>query len=240
MSYHWQEMTIAPTGTHHLAHGLPAYSVRFEKVLAFHTPGLAPVYDATGAYHITSDGNAAYALRYRQTFGFYERRAAVQSEGGWFHIYTNGYPCYEQRYDWCGNFQNGRCTVRYRDGTYCHILSDGQAAYTERYRYAGDYREGIAVVQHGNGMHTHINMLGQLLHAKWFLDLDTFHKGFARACDHSGWHHIDVHGNPIYPQRFTHVEPFYNGQARVGCTDGSLLVINETGAIVVKLRDACR
>jgi WG containing repeat len=238
MSYAWQEMTIAPSTTHHLVRGRPAYSARFEAVLKFHAPGLAPVRDATGAYHITPDGQAAYKPRFIQTFGFYEGRAAVQSDDGWFHIFPDGRPCYEQLYDWCGNFQDGRCTVRHSNHTYCHILLDGHAAYVERYRYAGDYRDGIAVVQHENGLHTHIDRTGQLLHGKWFLDLDVFHKGFARAHDLSGWHHIDSGGNPIYAQRFAHIEPFYNGQARVGGFDGSLLVINETGTVIVRLREA--
>lgn len=81
-------------------------------------------------------------------------------------------------------------------------------------------------------------ILCEKCHRCWFLDLDVFHKGFACARDHSGWFHIDVNGQSIYSNRFAAIEPFYNGQARVENFDGSLLVINETGENVVKLREA--
>ncbi len=116
---------------------------------------------------------------------------------------------------------------------------DGKAAYPEHYRYAGDYRDGWAVVQRENGQHSHVDIDGKLLHGKWFLDLDVFHKGYARARDAGGWHHINLKGFPIYSRRFAAVEPFYNGQARVENVDGSLFVIDETGEIVVKLRESC-
>ena len=128
--------------------------------------------------------------------------------------------------------------VRCFEGLYFHLLLDGQLAYPERYHYAGDYRDGVAVVQREDGLHTHINLAGQRVHAQWFLDLDVFHKGFARARDDGGWHHIDVKGRPLYRHRFAAIEPFYNGQARVENVDGSLFVIDETGAIVVKLRES--
>ncbi len=46
-------------------------------------------------------------------------------------------------------------------------------------------------------------------------------------------------GLPLYSRHFAAVEPFYNGQARVENVDGSLFVIDETGEIVVKLRESC-
>ena len=239
MNSRWQDFTIAPDQTHHLKGGSAAYEARFEAVLKFHAPGLAPVQDASGAYHIFPTGRAAYKERYLRTFGFYEGRAAVQSHDGWFHIQAPGKPLYSQRYAWCGNYQAGRCTVRCFAGLYVHLLLDGQAAYPERYRYAGDYRDGIAVVQREDGLHTHINLAGQQVHQRWFLDLDVFHKGYARARDEGGWHHIDMKGRPVYGRRFAAIEPFYNGQARVEGFDGSLCVIDQAGDMVVKLREPC-
>ena len=67
-----------------------------------------------------------------------------------------------------------------------------------------------------------------------------FHKGFARAADVDGWHHVDTAGHPLYEARFGNVEPFYNGQARVTGHDGSLSVIGETGDTVVVLREPAR
>lgn len=234
----WRECVVSPDGTHHLYRGHPAYGRCFREVLKFHVPGLAPVVDYTGAYHIHPDGSAAYVERHNRTFGFYEGIAAVDSAQGWHHIRPDGTPIYSQRYQWCGNFQDGRCPVRDADGRYFHIRVDGAPAYPERYRYAGDFRDGHAVVQNHAGDHTHIDPEGMFLHARWFGDLDVFHKGFARAADLAGWHHVDMAGQPLYARRFRTVEPFYNGQARVEGHDGSLMVIDEQGHEIVRLRDS--
>ena len=77
----WREYRIAPGGSHHVCDGKPVYAARFIEVLKFHAPGLAPVLDASGAYHITPGGQPAYESRYVRTFGFYEGRAAVHSAG---------------------------------------------------------------------------------------------------------------------------------------------------------------
>ena len=237
MRHSWKDLTVAPDQTHHMKGGHSAYKARFEEVLKFHPPGLAPVRDASGAYHIDPSGQAIYQERYSRTFGFYEERAAVQVDASWFHILTDGRPLYSQRYAWCGNFQGGRSTVRRSDGLYLYLLRNGQMAYPDHYYYAGDYRDGVAVVQREDGLHTHINLKGLHVHGKWFVDLDVFHKGYARARDDSGWHHINIRAQPIYSRRFASIEPFYNGQARVEDFDSSLFVINESGEIVVKLRE---
>ena len=220
--------------------GHPAYPARFLEVLKFHAPGLAPVLDDEGAYHITPNGQPAYGARHRRAFGFYEDRAAVDSGEGWSHILPDGRPLYPERYAWCGNFQEGRCPVRNGDGRYFHITEDGSPAYRERRRYAGDFRDGTAVVQRDDGLHSHIDRDGELLHGRWFLDLDVYHKNYARARDSRGWHHVDPHGEPLYARRFENVKPFYNGQARVQGFDGSLSVIDEDGETVLGLRPPLR
>lgn len=233
----WRECVVSADGTHHEHRGRPAYERRFAEVLKFHAPGLAPVIDASGAYHITTDGNAAYEERHVRTFGFYEDIAAAHSSTGWLHIRPDGAPLYHQRHQWCGNFQEGRCPVRNADGRYFHIRADGAPAYDERYRYAGDFRDGYAVVQNDAGAHTHIDINGVLLHGQWFQDLDVFHKGYARAADAGGWHHVDMAGRALYGRRFRMAEPFYNGQARVEGHDGSLSIIDELGTEIVRLRE---
>ena len=177
-----------------------------------------------------------YRSRYIKTFGFYKGRAAVHAKEGWFHILSNGNPLYKDRYAWCGNFQENRCTVRLFSCDYFHISGDGSPAYEERYRYAGDFKDGYAVIQHEDGRHTHIDVSGNLLHGRWFRDLDVFHKRYARACDSNGWHHVDMRGESLYSKRFKNVEPFYNGQARVKGFDGSLSVIDETGQLRLELK----
>ena len=238
----WKTSKVAPQGTHHVngENGQPLYAARFHEVLKFHEPGLAPVIDDSGAYHVTPDGRSAYESRFRRTFGSYEGRAAVDAEDGWFHILADGTPLYKERYSWCGNFQNGHCPVRVGQGQYFHITGDGSPAYPQRYRYVGDFRDGIAVVQRDDGKHTHIDTRGNLLHNRWFLDLDVYHKGHARARDEQGWLHVNLNGEAIYSRRFTSVEPFYNGQARVEWQDGSLSVIDESGVTILGLRAPLR
>lgn len=237
----WRSLRVAPCGTHHLdAHGQPAYDERFDEVLKFHEPGLAPVLRGGRAWHVRSDGSAAYDRRFLRTFGYYEGLAAVVAPDGSHHITPDGTDASPRRYAWCGNFQQGRCTVRDLASAYHHITSGGDDAYPARWRYAGDYRDGIAVVQADDGSSTHVRLDGSLLHDQWFVDLDVFHKGFARARDDDGWMHVDLRGRPVYLRRFQAVEPFYNGQARVERFDGALEVIDEAGARLVELRPARR
>jgi hypothetical protein len=49
----------------------------------------------------------------------------------------------------------------------------------------------------------------------------------ARARDTKGWHHVDASGKPAYARRFTAVEPFYNGQARVERSAARRVIITE-------------
>lgn len=236
----WQRAMVAADGTHHLLDGQPLYAARFDEVLKYHVPGLAPVRDASGAYHIDEQGRPAYTPRFLRTFGFYEGRAAVRTAAGWIHILRSGEPLYEDRHGFCGNYQGGRVVVRDRDGGYYHLREDGSPAYPQRHRYVGDFRDGIAVVQDRSGRHTHVDRDGRAVHGRTFLDLDVFHKGRARARDEQGWMHINLRGEPVYSRRFAMVEPFYNGQARVERADGALLVIDEGGEPVLELRPSLR
>ncbi|MDP3923081.1 MAG: methyltransferase [Hydrogenophaga sp.] len=236
----WADMVVSPSGTHHLWSNTPAYSERFDEVLKFHSPGLAPVRCAGLAWHIQPDGTPAYVSRFKRTFGFYEGLAAVVTKDRAFHITPDGEAAYSERYNWCGNFQEGRCPVRTSDGTYLHITQDGRPAYTEHWRYVGDFRDGVAVVQSDDGLSTHINMHGVKLHDVWFEDLDVFHKGFARAKDSRGWMHINTNGRSNYERRFASVEPFYNGQSRVETLCSGLEVIDELGFTVAVLRAPSR
>ncbi len=234
----WRDSRIASDGTHHVLGSEPLYAERFDDVLKFHDPGLAPVRRRGEAWHIRPDGSEAYRRRFGRTFGFYEGLAAVAGPDGWHHIRPDGEDLYASRYAWCGNYKGGRCTVRDHAGAYFHLSAEGAPAYDLRWRYAGDFRDGVAVVQADDGRSTHIGPDGELVHGDWFLDLDVFHKGFARARDHGGWTHVDTGGRPTYSRRFAAVEPFYNGQARVERFDGGLEVIDEAGETVLVLRNA--
>lgn len=232
----WRDYRVASCETHHVAGGNPAYATRFRNVGKFHEPGLAPAQDVSGAMHITPDGIAAYPWRFRRTFGFYEGRAAVVADDGWRHVLPDGSALDASTHGWCGNFQEGRCTVRNLAGLYGHVRHDGRAAYEARWRFAGDFKDGLAVVQDANGLHSHIDAEGRLVHGRWFEDLGVFHKGYAIAKDAGGWMHVDTSGRPAYERRFAAAEPFYNGQARMARDDGAIEVIGEDGVCQVTLR----
>lgn len=237
----WRNTQVSADLTHHVsADGAPIYDQRFREVLKFHTPGLAPVRDEHGAFHINSAGEPVYPHRFFRTFGFYEGLAAVITAEGWCHIDPLGRPLNDERYDWCGNYQSGRAVVRLKDARYSYLNSHGARALDTTFRYAGDYRDGVAVVQREDGRHTHIDLDGEKLHNTWFEDLDVFHKSYARARDRRGWTHINTRGEPVSARRFVMVEPFYNGQARVEREDGGLEVIDEAGQTLVELRPARR
>ncbi len=229
--------SVSPCETHHLGpQGLPLYARRFDHVLPFHEPGLAPVTLNGLAWHIQLEGDDAYAARFQRSFGFYCGAAAVSQDGDWFHIRPDGLALYQERYAFVGNFQDDCCVVCDAESRYFHIDLQGNALYPSRWRYCGDFREGVAVVQNDKGLSTHINAVGERVHSQWFVDLDVFHKGFARARDSVGWHHVDRSGQPIYEQRFAQVEPFYNGCSRVETLGGGLLVIDEAGNVLRELR----
>ena len=234
----WRCSAVSPCRTHHIRNGAAVYSERFDEVLKFREPGLAAVQRDGVAWHIRGDGTAAYGRRFERAFGFYEGLAAAVGPDGWRHIRPEGTDLHEERFAWCGNFQEGRCAAREFGGAYLHLTPEGVPAYVARWRYAGDYRDGMAVVQFDDGRSTHVDRRGDPVHGGRFLDLDVFHKGFARARDDDGWTHIDSAGHSLYVRRFASVEPFYNGQARVERFDGGLEVIDEAGELLVELRPA--
>ena len=187
-----------------------------------------------------TEKKAVYQDRFIRTFGFYDLRAAVHSSSGWYHILPDGSPLYDDRYAWCGNFQQQHCTVKDFEGRYFHINLQGEKSYSNTYKYAGDFRDRYAVVLDDDGLHTHIDFHGNSLHGKKFLDLDVFHKGYARAQDQNGWFHINEKGLAQYPDRYKSVEPFYNGVARVETHSGALILINEQGEKIGTLRESLK
>ena len=230
----WYLTSLASDESHHLLNDQPFYQKRFHKVLKYHAPGIAPVEDESGAYHIDTNGFPLYSERHIKTFGFYENRAAVMDADGWYHINTIGKPAYNSRYTWCGNFQEKACTVK-EGSHYFHIDLNGHRIYPESYCYVGDYREGYAVILDKRGLYTHIDQAGRLLHGKWFLGLNVFHKGLACAKDQEGWFHVDKQGSELYKRRFRSVENFYNTVAYAETHQGQILTINQNGETIAPI-----
>lgn len=225
----WKEIKIANDNTHFLFEGKPIFNKQFIEVLKFHSPGLAPVLDTTGAYHIDTNGDELYTKRYSRTFGFYCNRATVVDNNKWLHINEKGEQIYSTYFLWAGNYQENLCTVRDKKNSYFHINLLGERIYTDNYIYAGDYKDGIACVKLSNGLFRHIDNKGRFINDKSYLDLGVFHKNFATAKDPNGWFHIDKQGNELYQDRYLMIEPFYNGFALVTTFDNQKLIIDEKG-----------
>jgi hypothetical protein len=228
----WKQIKVSEDNTHFLFYEKLLFNKRFYEVLKFHEPGIAPVRDEQGAYHIDSNGQPLYAERYARTFGYYCNRAAVIHNDIWFHLNELGNRVYKGTYSWVGNYQETLCTVRNRQNQYFHIDLHGNRVYGDNYLYAGDFKDGIACVKMQNGRFKHIDREGQNINDKEFTSLGVFHKNFAIAKDSIGWYHIDKQGNELYGNRFTSVEPFYNGFALATQFDDRQIILNEKGSIV--------
>lgn len=231
----WQDIKVSSDQTHFLLKGKVIFNRKFEKVMKFHAPGLAPVKDKTGSYHIDISGNQLYSERYDQIFGYYCDKAAVMVSDKWFHLTEHGNRVYQDDYAWTGNYQEDLCTVRDFSNHFFHIDKNGKRAYAENYLYSGDYKDGFACVRQSNRLFRHIDINGSFIYHMEFIDLGVFHKGYATARDGNGWYHITKEGKEVYAQRFKTVEPFYNGFSLVTQFDDSKIIIDESGKLVLHL-----
>ena len=225
----WKDIRVSDDNTHFTFNGKPIFDKSFIEVLKFHSPGLAPVLDNSGAYHIEINGYELYKKRYSRTFGFYCNRASVIDGNRWFHINEKGERVYQTSFSWTGNYQENICTVRNDNTQYFHIDLNGNRIYENNYVYAGDYKDGIACVKSQDGFYRHIDNEGKLINDKTFLDLGVFHKNYATAKDINGWFHIDKQGNEVYKSRYLTIEPFYNGFALVTTFENEKIIIDEKG-----------
>lgn len=226
----WNDIKVSADNTHFLFDGKQIFGRQFWEVLKFHSPGLAPVQDETGSYHIDSSGIQLYAERFTRTFGFYCNRAAVVQADKWFHITDKGERAYPYSYSWTGNFQENFCPVR--EGTdFLHIGLDGSPIYEGKFAYCGDFKDSIACVKIHNGGFRHIDPKGNFIHSGVFLQLGIFHKNYAIAKDDNGWFHINKNGAELYSERYSDIEPFYNGFSLVSTLDGTLKIIDESGRV---------
>ena len=229
----WKNIKTAADNTYFIYDDEPVFNKKFIEVLKFHAPGIAPVLDSSGAYHIDGEGLELYQKRYQRTFGFYCNRAAVIENNRWYHINEMGEKVYTTSYLWTGNYQEDICTVRNDNNQYYHIDLNGNPIYKENYMYAGDFKDGIACVKSEDGFFRHIDSKGNFINNKSFYDLGIFHKNFATAKDEKGWFHINKKGEGLYSQRYLIVEPFYNGFALVTTFYNKKEIINEDGETIL-------
>lgn len=231
----WQDIQVSADNTHFLFDGKQIFGKQFIEVLKFHLPGLAPVKDESGSFHIDSLGNQLYSDRFTRTFGFYCNRATAVKNESWLHLTDKGERAYSISFSWTGNFQENLCTVRDSDNNYFHINLNGNRIYKDNFLYTGDYKDGIACVKTASSFYKHIDTKGNFINDKVFLDLGVFHKNFATAKDKDGWFHIGKYGNEIYRQRYQTIEPFYNGFALVTQFDNNKIIVDECGNKIISI-----
>ncbi len=228
----WKEAIVSADRRYHTVLGKPLYRERFDEVMSFHEPGLAPAKKGSEWYHINQAGKMAYKFLFDRVWGFYYGRAAVNKNGKAFHIIPDGTPAYRKRFSWVGNFQENVCVVRNFQGRYFHVLPDGGRLYKETYRYVGDFKEGYAAVYDDSDRSYHIDMKGVPAYRNRYLEVGQFHKGIAPARDVTGTFHINMSGNRVHSHVFLEVESFYNGRAKVRTRDGKLIAVDEEGNTV--------
>lgn len=230
----WRQIEVSDNNSFTL-NGELLFGKVYEEVLKFHSPGIAPVKDETGWYHINTNGVEISKKRYQRAFGYYFNKSSVVNDSLWFHIDTKGNRFYTENYSWTGNYQESVCSVRNLNNDYFHIDINGNELYKSKYVFVGDFKDGCACVRLVNGFYKHINKQGDFINNKEFLDLGVFHKNFAIAKDRKGWFHIDKLGNELYKERCTMIEPFYNGFAIVDNLKNKKQIINEKGIVILKM-----
>lgn len=231
----WQDIKVSADNTHFLFGGKPVFGRKFIEVIKFHSPGLAPVKDDSGSYHIEVSGKQLYTDRFTRTFGYYCNRAAVVHGSEWFHLTEKGTRAYKHAFGWAGNYQENLCAIRDTNKRYYHIDLDGKKVYKDTFVFCGDFKDGYACVKTDKGYYKHLDTKGNFLNEREFLDLGTFHKNFATAKDDNGWHHIDKNGKGLYNQRYLAIEPFYNGFAVVTEFDNNKVIIDEQGQKIISV-----
>lgn len=161
----WKEIYLNELDKTFFNQGEPIFlDKKIIDALKFHAPGLAPIQDDSGWYHINELGHPIYEQRYQRAFGFYNNRAAVVTAEGWYHIKEDGKRLNLTNYNWCENFQEGLCAVKTITERYFHIDLFGKRCYAEEYQYVGDFKYGFACVMDDAQAFTHINPKGNFLH----------------------------------------------------------------------------
>jgi len=158
-------------------------------------------------------------------FHFPEGAAAVQDNSGAYHINTEGFPIYRQRYLETYGYYGGIATVR-DDYGYFHIDIYGNPVHAERYVWSGNFQEGYGVVKTKNG-YCHIDRSGQPLYSQRYLYVGDFKYGIAVAHTPGGAIHIQRNGDPLNCAVYNDADLFHKGYAVVSGNDGYFHVNKE-------------
>ncbi len=106
--------------------GKTAYNERFRYV-GDYKYGIAAVYMKNGlARHIDKQGNYIHDKKYNELGIFHKGYAIARDRYGYFHINKEGFPFYENRYQWAEPFYNGAAFVLKFNGEKVIINENGK------------------------------------------------------------------------------------------------------------------
>ena len=93
--FRWKGAVVSKDRRYHTILGKPLYRERFEEVMSFHEPGLAPAKKGNEWFHISQDGIRNYGVSFDYVWGFYSGLAAVNKDGIFYHVTPEGRPAYK-------------------------------------------------------------------------------------------------------------------------------------------------
>ena len=142
----------SPDGTYHEFGGAPIYEKRFKTVGPFRFPGLAAVFDGSGAYHIDFSGNPVYEERYLWVGDYADDCAVVKTaDGEYFHINEEGKRIGHNNYLYAEGFSEGTAVIYRKNYGATHITTGGEMLYGDWYFDARGFKNGEALVRDEDG-----------------------------------------------------------------------------------------
>lgn len=145
----------------------------------------------------TVDNEYLYTLpgEWEGTKDFSEGLAAVQVEGKWGYINTDGVLVIPAIYDGANNFSEGLAAVR-TGGRWGYINKDGSTAIAFQYESTFAFSEGLAV--YGEGLYYgYINNKGEKVTSALYSEASSFKDGVACVRKDSSYGFLNKEGKPI-------------------------------------------
>jgi len=174
-----------------------------------------PTLGRDNTYHINSDGEPAYSLRFRHVGKFHAPGLApVHNDSGWFHIHPDGESAYAYRYEYVWGFYCGMAAAK-DSGGWMHVDMSGTPIYGERYVWVGNFQEGLCPVQSNEGFF-HIDTAGRRAYTEIHAYVGDFRDGVAVATSSqdSLSRHITSDGKLLHFGAFSDLDIFHKGFAR--------------------------
>jgi hypothetical protein len=207
--------------------------------------GLALVIDRKNKYgFVDVTGKEIITCQYEHALSFSEGKAAVLINGKWGYIDRSGKVIITPRFEGTRGFYGGLAVVS-KNNIEGYIDTTGKLVIGYRFSFGADFRNGYAsvAVKEKHGL---INRKGEYMIPLQFSKMLWFEEGLAAATlnDETGF--IDTTGNwVIMPGRYSEVESFHDGLARVSMKDifkvnmvdrGTVGYLNRRGELIWDLQ----